>query len=171
MKKQDNSFSIKSHEEILELIDEIKEYELLVTDYELIQHEKVGEEIIEINHGESSELNPLPIKEKDNKNFLKRIFKKDINKFKPATFKFRFDKDGSLISPDFIKYKSKPKNEISKKGILGKLKGLRKSKKEEKSKGKKEKKSKRGKLKGGVGKVGKLKRVIPNKGKKSEETE
>lgn len=172
MKKQDETFNVKSHKEILKLIDEIKGYELLNPDYEIIQHEKVEDGIIEIDHGESSELNPLPIKEKDNnKNFLKRKFKKDEKKIKPTTFKFRFDEDDSLISSDFNIYKSKSKKEKSKKEILGKLKGLRKSKREEKSEGKKKKKSKRSKLKNGLGRVGKLKRVIPNKGKKSEEIE
>lgn len=168
MKKQNDNFNIKSHKEILELIDEIKEYEYLIPDYEIIQPEKIEEEIIEVDYNESSELNPLPIKKESRKNFFRKKILSNGDKIKPATFKFRYDENGELVSSDFINYKFKTKNQKNKKFILNKLKSLRKSRKENKSEGKKEKNSKKSKLKKGLGRIGKLKRVIPNKDKKSE---
>jgi len=190
--EQDNTISLaKTHEEILEILEEIKKFEKKFighdfeeTEVEFIEVEEDVVEFVEVEEDKLEQFEPIPIKEETKKPGLKeklkinRIFKsrsevqKEKVEAKPisaATFKIRFDDSGELVNIDF----KKPKPESKRRFNFSKLKIKRKRKNEktEKETETSEKKSKFSKLKGGLGKIGKLKKAIPHRGKKKEETE
>jgi hypothetical protein len=188
--------STKTHEEIIQMIEEIKQIENNYPEFDITEEEQ-PEELIEVEEEIIEEFPPVD-KELDKTGFKKWLDQKKENKpdSKPATFKIRFDDSGELVNLDFRKPKVKP--EVKKKKAVKfnfkKLKGKfkRKGKKtEEESEGsgektekpdeseekiekpkrKKEKSSKFSGLKSKLGGISKLKRVIPSKKKKDEEKE
>ena len=92
---------------------------------------------------------------------------------KVATFRLRFDKNGNLVNLDLNKSKlskSKKGSNVELKSKIPKISGKEESADHEPA----EKKSKKELLLGGLGKIGKLKNVIPSRGKEDtskEETE
>jgi len=196
--EQDNSISFaKTHEEILEMVEEIKKFERKFighdfeeTEVEFIAVEDDVVEFIEVEEDKLEEFEPIPIEQETKKPGLKerlklnRIFKikpkvqKEEVEAKPiraATFKIRFNEGGELVNIDIKK--PKPKPESKKRFDFKKLRIRRKGKTEktekeiEEESETEEKKSKFSKLKGGLSKIGKLKKAIPRRGKKKEETE
>jgi len=151
----------RSHEEILELIDVIKDLENSFEEFELEEPEKEEEELIEVN---PEEITPIPIKT-DEEVKQKKQKKHGSKPVIHTSFKVRFDESGELVNLDLRKTKKEPekKKKIS-------LKRLGKGRKKEKTENtESEEKSKKSKLKSGLGKIGKLKKVIPSRGKKTEE--
>lgn len=170
---KNNTSPARTHKEILQLLEEIKEFEKKFGEYDLETIE-VDEEIIEVEHEEPKKEEPVPPVEEIKKPKLKEKLKKlkpkhDVKKEKlvtPTTFKLRFNEEGKLENIDIKKFKSKPKTKRHLK--------LRKSKveKKEKTEGEvKEETSRLSKLKGGLSKLGRLKKAIPTKSKTSEEKE
>jgi len=181
--------SVKTHEEILAVIQEIKGFEERFGEFEIVDVQ-VSDELIEIEHPELAKTEELGAEEELKKSDLSKKFKKykifkvkvrqksdealSKKPLKSATFKIRFDETGKLVNMDLRKPVPKEPSKLKAK-LAGKLPKLKKS--SLKRKGKKgesdestgtEKKSKGSKLKGGFGKIGKLKGVIPSKGKKKE---
>jgi len=158
----ENVTPVKTHAEIIEMINELKELEERYGEFEIIDIE-VKEELIEVEHSELADSEKL-VSERETK--------------KTATFKIRFDEAGNLVNTDFRKVKPKKPSKFKTKivGKLPKLKqgGLKRKDKKGADKGEtgsdevKDKESKGSKLKGRFGKIGKLKKVIPNKGKRNE---
>lgn len=195
--EQDNTISFaKTHEEILEMIEEIKKFEKKFighnfeeTEVEFIPVDEDVVEFIEVEEDKLEQFEPIPIEQETKKPGLKeklkisKIFKarpkvqKEEVEAKPitaATFKIRFNEAGELVNIDLRK--PKPKPESKKRFDLKKLKIKRKGKTEKIEKAKEtekeavttEKKSKISKLKGGLGKIGMLKKAIPHRRKESE---
>lgn len=197
--EQESTSSITlTHEEILEFIEEIKEFEKKFQEHglkesegevEFIEIEKDIVEFAEVEQDSSEQIEFIPVVGETKKPELKKSLKNsqiskpryEVQKEKieekaidHATFKIRFNEEGELVNIDLKKHKPKP--ESKKSFDLKKLKKLR-----VKRKGKTEKtgaetetiekKSKISKLKGGLSQIGKLKRVIPYRGIKSEKTE
>jgi len=177
--QQDDLGLVKSHEEILQLIDEIKEIE---NNFDEIE---VGEPLLqEWKTVASEEAKPIPIKseveeskEKKRSRFRlrkrSRLEVKRIEREKRyATFKFRFDDDGNLVNLDFRKPKPKPEKakEKFKIPIINKFirKGKEKAEPTEETPNE-EKKGIGGKIKGALGGIGKIKNAIPGRKKKTEE--
>lgn len=170
----DDGDRIKSHDEILDLVDNIKRFEEGFAEFELETVEEVKEELIEVDYKSLEPQQGLPepeIVDKPKKlKFLKKKVKPIVEK-PSATFRIRFNESGNLVNLDFKKPVPKPKKD-KKKLSLKKILPGRKSKDKVESDSTKEKSSKVSKLKGGLGKIGKIKNVIPNKSKKSDsETE
>ena len=194
--EQESTSSITlTHEEILEFIEEIKEFEKKFQEHglkesegevEFIEIEKDIVEFAEVEQDSSEQIEFIPVVGETKKPELKKSLKNsqiskpryEVQKEKieekaidHATFKIRFNEEGELVNIDLKKHKPKP--ESKKSFDLKKLKKLR-----VKRKGKTEKtgaetetiekKSKISKLKGGLSQIGKLKRVIPYRGIKSE---
>jgi len=156
-----DTLEYSSHKEILELIDVIKDLENTFEDFEFKEPEK-DEELIEVK---PEEIKPIPIK--TDEEVKKKKQKKHSSKpVVHTSFKVRFDESGELINVDL----RKPKQEPEKKKKFSFKKLVKGRKKEKTETAEPEAKSKKSKLKGGLGKIGKLKRVIPSRGKKTEET-
>jgi hypothetical protein len=197
--KQDNTISFaKTHEEILEMIEEIKKFEKKFighdfeeTEVEFIAVDKDVVEFIEVEENKLEQFEPISIKQETKKPGLKeklkisKIFKarpkvqKEEVEAKPitaATFKIRFNEAGELVNIDLKK--PKPRPESKKRFDLKKIMIIRKGKTEKKEKAEEtekeaettEKKSKISNLKGGLGKISLLKKAIPHRRKKKEET-
>ena len=179
---------VKTHEEILAVIQEIKGFEERFGEFEIVDVQ-VSDELIEIELPELTKTEELGAEEELKKSDLSKKFKKykifrvkvrqksdeELHKkpLKSATFKIRFDETGQLVNMDLRKTVPKKPSKLKAKpdGKFSKLKHSlkRKGKKGESGDSeRKEKKSKGGKLKGGFGKISKLKGVIPSKGKKKE---
>lgn len=184
--EQEQIAPVKTHEEILELIEEIKEIEREFDNFELEmpsdqKWEPVKPEII------VEEAQPIPIKSeieegKKKKHALfriKRRSKPEVQRIKRqrqyATFKLRLDEQGNLINLDFRKPEPRSKKSKGKFKIPFNLKKLRRRGKEETESTEatptEEKKGIGGKLKGVLGGISKLKNVIPGRGKKTEKSE
>ena len=193
--KDNNIFVTKTHAEILEILEDIKEYEkkfqdidleLFTPDNELIEVEDQLEFIdleseeqnfIEIDNEKLDEfgLDPKSLiksTKKTKKRIRFRSFKSKKNKIEekkelisPTTFKLRLNKDGKLVNIDLKESSDKTKTPSFLKKIIP-IKG-----KKGKEKGSSEKESKGSKIKGVFGKIGKLKKAIPNKKKKAKEPE
>ena len=189
--EQDDTISFaKTHEEILEMIEEIKKFEKKVighdfeeTEVEFIEVDEDVVEFVEVEEDKLEQFEPIPIKEETKKPGLKeklkinRIFKsrsevqKEKVEAKPitaATFKIRFDEAEELVNIDFKKPKPKPESKRRFDLKRLRIKRRRKTEKTEKETETSEKKSKFSKLNGGLGKIGKLKKAIPHRGKKKE---
>jgi len=167
----ENNSITKTHREILELIEEIKEFEKKFGEFEIEEYE-VEKELKELDYVTFEEIEPelILFKEIEEK---KPEFEKKIKKFKidfwkkrkkdliekiekpinPTTFRLRINKDGKLENIDIKKPKPRKKIKIS---------FRRKEKKESETT---QEKSKFMKLKNGLSKI---KRIIPI-GKKEEE--
>ena len=184
---------MKTHEEILAIIQEIKAFEEKFKDYSLLEVEQMQSEATE---EELLDVEPLPVElewvevdeellKPDLKTKLKILFKlksrEELEPLEwteanlvegeiiyPTVFKVRFNKEGKLEYLDIKKAKSKPdiKEDLKKLNLLKKIK--RKGKKEE-SEAAEGGGGKLSKLKGGFGKIGKIKKVIPSRGKKKKE--
>jgi hypothetical protein len=189
---------VKTHEEILDMIEEIKEFERKFekqdfgetttiqewTEFQPKQEfqESSRERWIEVNPEITEEKKHIPIKaetefekDKKKKNLLFRIKRRsssEVRKLKRekkyATFKLRFDQKGDLVNVDLNK--PKPKKEKTKSKFKNPFKLKRKRKEETKEESpKNEGKGIGSKLKGVFGNLGKLKNAIPGRGNKTEE--
>ena len=192
LKQESNIYETKTHEEILKMLEEIKDFEKKYQEYDLEQIEEAEEfievekdlvEFIDVEKDTLKQIEPIPIKHdaikpiSKNKIRKKRKLKVRVRRrpekkkakpetkvITPATFKIRFNEGGQLVNIDLKKSKLKPK---SRKHIR-----IRKSKiKNEEKTENEDKKSKVLKLKGGLGKIGYLKKAIPHRAKKEEEIE
>lgn len=186
---------ISTHENILELLEEIKGYEKLYPEYTVIEPEIDIESITTSSSDENdviekgSELIADIEREKKTERSRRRIKAIRIKRRKskpdetitdgnvlekqitPTTFNVGFDSEGNLVNLDVRKPKIKPKSE-SRFKKLGGLKRLRRGKKSENAgSASSEKSSKTSKLKGKIGKIGKLKNAIPHRGKNKEKGE
>jgi len=179
---QETLSPVKSHEEILQLIQEIKEIE---KEFDRIEvEEPLMEEWKTVTPDTiAEEAKPIPIKSeiedgKKKKHALFRIKRRSRSEVKRikrekryATFKLRFDEQGNLVNLDFRK--PKPKKAKGKFKLPINLKKLRRKDKGETESTEEapaeEKKGIGGKLKGALGILGKLKNAIPGRGKKTEE--
>jgi hypothetical protein len=168
-KSSEDSEQIKSHSEILDLIDEIKSFETDFVEFELYVPEP-KEEIVEVKKDITSEIESQIAEEKfsyEIRRAKKKVEKKPIPS---ATFKIRFNEKGELVNVDLKKPKpkeTKEKKKFSVKSLIPRKKG----KGETDTETPEEQTSKGSKLKGGLGKLGKLKNIIPSKSKKSDKTE
>ncbi|RLF92592.1 hypothetical protein DRN50_08675 [Thermococci archaeon] len=195
---EETSSDVKTHEEILELLDEVKRFEKEFEDFEVAPRSEVEEkeEFIEVEHETTTidTVKPIPLKTREKKAKHKKRFRHPIFRIKfrtraevkklreekkAATFRIRFDEEGKLVNLDIKK--PKPSKEKPKKLSLKKLFVLKKLIKrgkgeteETETKSKPEGEgSKFSKLKGGLSKLSKLKGIVPGrsrKEKKSEET-
>lgn len=192
---------VSTHNDILELIEEIKDYEKLFPEYNTIEPEddrggfstglldennliEGNEELITEGFlGEKKtkpgyrKIRAIRIRRRKsshdiNKTDVKVLEKKvKEKKITPTTFNVGFDGEGNLVNLDIKKPKIKPKSE-SRSKKLGGLKRFRRGKKSENVEStSSEKTSKVSKLKGALGKIGKLKNVIPHRGKNKEKGE
>ncbi len=191
-KQDSNIYITKTHEEILKMLEEIKDFEKKYQGYDLEKIEETEEffevendlvEFFEVEEDTLKQFEPVSLKQDLIKPILKnkirkrRIFKVRIRRkpkikkakietktINPATFKIRFNENGELVNIDLKKPKLKPN---SKKHLR-----IRKTKiKTEEKIENEDKKSKILKLKAGLSKIGYLKKVIPHKKKKEEEIE
>ena len=179
--------NFKTHAEIEELFNELKELEERYSDYKDIKPES-KEELIEVGH-EEEKINPSPIKKEKIKflnivkNLEKKIFKKPkfhlkikirrslptkstqkvVKKIQPATFRLRVNEKGELKNIDFKKSTNIKKRKIKFNIIKRKKRGKEQETTEERSRFEK--------FKGVFSKIGKLKSAIPSKSDDSEETE
>lgn len=196
--EQVQSEPVKTHEEILDMIEDIKEFERKFDDQDFREtttieewtevqpkqevQESSRERWIEVNPEITEEKRHIPIKaetefEKDKrkKNLLFRIRRRsssEVRKLKRekkyATFKLRFDQKGNLVNVDLNKPKPKKEKTKSKFKIPFKLK--RKGKEETKEESPKDEgKGIGSKLKGAFANLRKLKNAIPSRGNKTEE--
>jgi hypothetical protein len=193
---KENEITItKTHAEILEMIEEIKHYEnkYKENDFELTNFDEdvvdFDSDIQGINEVEKNIVHFVEIdknkleqyglvrsshhkKKKTKKRIRCRFFKKKNSKIKeiktinPTIFKLRINNEGNLINTELKE--AIPPAKSKKSSILKKIniKILKKSKKE-----KSKNKSKKLKFKGSLGKLSKLKKAIPNIGKKQETKE
>jgi len=146
--RDDNTISIKNHEQILAKLEEIKQFEQLFPAF-IIEELQINDDLIEIE--------PKP------EEFIP--FEETREPATPTVFRLRLTEDGKLENIDLKK--PKPKKEI--KPILKKINNkMRVEKKESKTK---EAQSKISKLKDRLNKIGKLKKVIPSRRVKEEEIE
>ena len=145
--KQDNSTYIKNHEEVLSLLEEIKQFEQKYPAFE-IDELTYNDELIEIEQ-KPEYFVPL---------------EKPKEPATPTVFRLRFTDEGKLENIDIKKPKPKDENKPS---LLKKIKIKKKTdKKESKSS---EGKSKLSGLKGSLNKISKLKRIIPSGNKTDNE--
>lgn len=178
MDLRNNKDEIKSHSEIIDMIDEIRDFEDINIDDE-IEEIKPQNDVIEVDHKEL-ESEPEDIKIEDKKNFLKKIkFNRNPNiedqvekEIKPSVFKIGFDNQGSLVCLD-LKNKSQNierKRKFNSKKILSFIiRGKQDStdeKDEDKSEG-----SKFSKIKEKLSGLTKIKNIIPTKSNKKDEEE
>lgn len=188
MREQDfnNNISspVKTHEEILELLDEIKEFEKKFPEINLDKKIVTTEEIGEIPQ---EEVKPIPIKSEIKKKEKKKhpLFRiklrsrSEVQRIKRekqiTTIKLILDEQGNLINPDI----RKPKPKKHRKTRFN-IKNLVKRKKEKGEEGEttetveKEKRFNISKITSVFSKISKIRQVIPSKKtetKKEEETE
>ena len=179
----DISSPVKTHEEILELLEEIKEFE------ERFPEINLDEKIVSIDEVLQEEVKPIPIKtETEKKEKKKRIkppslkvrlrSRSEVRRIKRekqiTTIKLVLDEQGRLVNPDIRK--TKPKKQRKTKFNIRNL--IKRKKEPETKEGEKTETSeiseggKRfnlSKITGVFGKLGKIKQVIP--GKKTEAKE
>lgn len=171
---------IKDHFEILQIIDEIREFENNFVDFKgetVEETENITQDLIEVDpEGIEEVVLDEEVLQESDKKFFKFLKEKEKKEPKPrvhTTFKMRFNEERKLVNLDFKQPKIKKKRSESKsKFNLKKFIPSRKKENEETS-DKSESSSKASKLKGlkgGLGKLSKLKKVIPNKKSSSEES-
>ncbi len=165
MDSNDKKSSVKSHEELIEIIDELKEFENIEIDENFNKKQKTNE-IIEIDKNEVSD--NLIIDDSDKrKDFFKNISifsnkeknidEKSVKEINPSTFKIGFNDNGELVNLDF-RIKKQVENKES-------------NKKKNKSDDEKSNKSKFSKIKNKFSNIGKLKKIIPTRNKKEKKPE
>lgn len=161
-----------THEEVINLIDEIIAYESEYPIFIVKEPKKiVKEEIIEITPEVFNEDNPLPLKDEQN-NIFSSFFKKHLPEFtiNPTVIKFKLDESGELVYTD--RRISEPSEKKKIKFDIKKLLKRGKGKSDKKEAGEKEASSgKLGKITSVFGKFSKLKKVIPSKDGKEESGE
>jgi len=178
MNDLDSNAPIKNHEKIIQMIDEIREFESIENDLK-IEEKKKKEDIIEIEHKVLEHEEEI-LESREKKKFFDELrhvhFTTHPNKNNkvekmiiPSTFKVGFNENGNLVNLNL-----KKKKEVQKKNKFLKIKNLIKRKKvketeKEDESSKEESSSKIGKLKSKFGAIGKLKNVIPKKSKNKEE--
>jgi len=170
-----SDLDIKDHSEILQIIDDIREFENNFLDFKRETVEETGEitqDLIEVEEIEEA-VSDEDVLQEFNKKFFKKKEKKEPKPRVHTTFKMGFNEEGKLVNLDFKQPKPKKEHSGSKsKFNLKKLIPSRKKENEDAS-DKSESSSKLSKLKGlkgGLGKLSKLKKVIPNKNSSSEES-
>ena len=180
------SISMKSHEEILALLDEIKGFERRFEEFE-IQEPRIEQEFIEVEQDGIEEINFLPIENEIEKagevkrrkhpfsrvrlrsrSEVQRLRREGVLKT-PTVFKVRFNEGGNLVNIDLKRQKPERKPKSEKRFSLSKFrrKGTEKQEASEVKSGE----SRFSKLKGGLSKLGKLRGAIPSKSKKEEKSE
>jgi len=167
---------IKDHSKILQIIDEIREFENNFVDFkgETVEETKdITQDLIEVALEEIEQVVPdEEVLQESNKKFFKFLKEKEKKEPKPrvhTTFKMGFNEERKLVNLDFKQPKPKKKRPESKsKFNLKKLIPSRKKGNEEDN-DKSESSSKASKLKGGLSKLSKLKKVIPTKKSSIEE--
>lgn len=196
--------SYKTHEEIVELIEEIKGFESLFSDFEIIEEIDQNEDLIEVEYGTSGDISTLPwfipveeipefieletiepetieseIKTKRKKHPKLRIKFRTYSEVKkareegrlptPTIFKMRFNEEGQFVNTDLKNTKPKKKTQGTKHFSIKSTRKRKKTELEQTPSGEtEEKESKSSRFKG---RLGKLKRVIPSRGKKKESKE
>ncbi len=158
---EDIDIYIKTHEEILKIIEEIKEFENKFQEYDLSETQS-EEELIEVDDQLVEFVEVIPIKKEEPRKRViskRQKVKENIQKeIKPTIFHLRLNKDGKLENIDIKKPPAKKKSGFK----------LRRKKKEKgETKEKNDKKTKLSKFKGGFNK---LKKAIPSRKKKTEDT-
>ena len=146
--KEENSTSFKDHEQILAILEDLKQFEKRYPAFE-IEEPILNEELFEIE--------PKPEK------FVP--FKEPIVPTTPTVFRIRFTEDGKLENIDLKKPKPKKEFRFS----LEKIKAIKRADKKEFKRN--AEKSKISRLKDGLKKISKLKKVIPSRSKNEEEPE
>ena len=175
--------SIKSHEEIIAMIQEIKELEERFGSFDVVEIEEESEDLIEVEHGELPKRkkisSPPALKKPEQKTkpiVHKKLDKKQIFKVKvrskpqvhkkravkSATFKIRLDDKGNLVNLDFNK--PKPETKTKRSGL--KKKTLQKDSKQKDNVETDETIGSRLKSK-----IGNLKRAIPGRKSNNEKSE
>jgi len=161
--------SIKNHNEIIQMIDEIREFEDLDINLETDENKK-NNEIIEIENKTIDYDSNLLDEENKNKFFdkLKNVHftshpneKDQIEKFViPNTFNIGFNKTGELVNLDLKKKKNieKKKHSFSIKNLI-----KRDKKRENNEESDEDDTSKIGKLKAKLNFLSKIKKVLPGK--------
>ena len=186
LEKENDIIVTKTHAEILEIIEEIKDFENKFSDFDTefitsdedlidVDLDIFDDEIIRFVEVDKFKLEefgldrsePFMNKKRSKKRIRIRYGKnKEIDKIKtihPTIFRLRFNREGKLINPDLIK--KKPEIKSKKSSILNKIK-IKKGKKQKEETT--EDKSKFSKFKSGFGK---LKKAIPDIRRKKEEPE
>jgi len=172
MEDIDDRDSLKSHKEIIRSIDEIREFENEYYDFEIEEKKqdiKRINESIEVEHKTLFYSDDLLDEGTKNKFFdkLRKVHftrspeRGDEKPVNPAIFNIGFNKNGDLVNLDF-----KITDVKKEKGSFN-IKNLFRRKKDEKT----STDSKFGKLKSKLGKISKLKKVIPSRSKNEEEKE
>ena len=178
----DISSSVKTHDEILELLEEIKEFEKRFPEI------NIDEKIVPTDELLHEEIKPIPIKteikKKEKKKKIKNPFSRiklrsrsEVQRIKHekqiTTIKLILDEQGNLINPDIRKSKPKKqrKSKLNIKNLINLIKRKKEGKAAETTEG--DKRFNLSKIKSIFGKVGKIKQVIPGKKteKKEEKTE
>ncbi len=176
----DINYPVKTHEEILTLIEEIKAYEQWVqtgvlpepsqpTTDDMIELPGMEEEFPEWDCVESEMEGQEPPSLLDAKDGASPALKRQrsTSSVKSSVFHLRFDEGGNLINVDLRTPKESTALDTAKNKLLQKL-----HRKKEKTEGESEETlSKTSKIKAGLGKVGKLKKLIPKRNKEPEVTE
>ncbi len=155
----------KTHREILDKLEEIKDIEKNFVEFD-IEKPQIDEELIEIEYETFEEIDPelITFKEVEEKKPDFEIKRKKViaEKFEkpitPTTFRLRINKEGNLENIDLIKPKPRSKPHIR----------FRFRKKDQTESEVTEKKSRLAKLKSGLSKI---KRAIPYRREEEEETE
>lgn len=163
---------IKSHDKILDLIDDIKKFEQGIVEFDLKPVEEIKEDIIEVDYDSLQPQQEFPDSSVGDKpkrfKFLKKKEKPVVDK-PSATFRIRFDESGDLVNLDIKKSEPKTKLKTDKKKFsFKKMLPFKRLKDEGDKSSSGEKSSIGSKLNGSLGKISKLKNIIPNKSKKSE---
>lgn len=169
----------KTHEEILELLEEIKEFEKKFPEI------NIDEKIVNTDELLQEETKPIPIKTetKKKKKIKHPIFRiklrsrSEVQRIKRekqiTTIKLVLDEQGRLINPDIRK--PKPKKQRKNRFNIKNLIKRKKEKEIEAKEGettettKKEKRFNLSKITGVIGKISKLKQVIPSKKTETKE--
>ena len=155
----------KTHKEIIEMLEEIKDFENNFVEFD-IQKPAVEEELIEIEYETFKEIEPelitfKEVEEKKPKLEIKRkkvVEEKIVKPITPTTFRLRINKEGNLENIDLIKPKPKSRSRI----------GLRFRKKDQTKSETTEKKSMFKKIKSSLSRI---KRAIPSRREEEEEVE
>ena len=164
-----DDIDIKSHEDIIRLINDIRLFEENFEEFEFFKSQEIDtDDIIEVDHNVKN--NDLIKQEQDLIDKKKSI--PFFNTGNPATFKIRYNEKGDLVNLDLRKTPPK-KDQTKKRFNIKNILPLHKSKekKEKKSSEDKDDKDKKSKIKNTFSKFSKLKNVIPNKGKKENKKE
>jgi len=155
----------KAHKEILDMLEEIKDYEKKFVEFDL-EEPQVDKELIEVEYETFQEIEPelvtfKEVEEKKPEFEIKR--KKDVVKkiekpITPTTFRLRINEEGNLENIDLKKSEPRSKRHFR----------IRFRKKDQIDSEDTEKKSRFAKLKSGLSKI---RRAIPSKKEEKEEIE